>query len=163
TGFSPQKATTSQGQTVGWSLLGNGSHQLVDASGMDLFDSGVRVSGSSFQFTLNSAGNYPVSDSVTGASSTIAIPVQVPAKGKVNTPFTVTWSAAPPVNGFVFDSQIQIPGGTFQDWMIGQTASSASYTPATAGNYLFKARLRQVANGASSNWSPAATVNVLAH
>src|SRR5262249_12033049 len=54
-GFAPRRATASQGHTVGWSLLGGGSHQLVDASGMTLFDSGLRVSGSSFQFLFNSA------------------------------------------------------------------------------------------------------------
>jgi len=160
--ISPRIARASQGNTVGWSLIGSATHEIVETSGLNLFDSGARVTGTSFQFAFNSAGSYPVSDQISGATSTVAIPVQVPAKGRVNKPLTVTWSTAPPANGFVFDAQVQIPGGTFQDWITGQTLAAANYLPAASGDYLFRARLRDGVSGASSNWSPPGKVNVSA-
>src|SRR5262249_23413114 len=51
-GFIPEAASGSLGDTVGWSIIGSSSHRLVDASGMQLFDSGSRAPASSFQFTF---------------------------------------------------------------------------------------------------------------
>ncbi len=160
--FSPKASPAIPGDTVGWSLLGSNAHQLVDASGMQLFDSGLRLAGSSFQYTFNSAGTYPVSDRVTQASSTVAIPVQVPARGRPNKSLTVVWSLAPPDGGFLFDAQLQLPDGAFEDWMVGETRTSANYVPPASGQYAFRARLRRSATGASSNWSPPAFVSVAA-
>ena len=161
-GFLPKSVTVSQGDTVGWGLVGSGSHQLLDPSGMSLFDSGLRLTGSSFQYDFNSAGNYAVMDNVTKAKSTIGIPMQVPASGRSGKSFDVSWSAAAPSQGFVFDAQVQVPSGTFQDWMMGQTRTSASYLPSEAGQFAFRTRLRQNANGAASGWSSPAIVNVTA-
>jgi plastocyanin len=159
-GFVPAAASAVQGDTVGWTVTG-GDAQLVDASGMALFDSGSRAPGSSFQFTFNSAGTYPITDSDTGATSTVAIPVELPASGNPGMPLLVTWSAAPPADGFLFDVQIQTPRDSrFRNWRVGQTAIAASFVPRAVGTYAFRARLRQSATGAFSKWSPSGVVIV---
>ena len=128
---------------------------------MALFDSGSRAPGSSFQFTFNSAGTYPITDSETGATSTVAIPVQLPASGNPGTPLLVTWSAAPPADGFLFDVQIQTPRDSrFRNWRVGQTDVAASFIPRAVGTYAFRARLRESATGAFSKWSPSGVVIV---
>ena len=161
-GFVPKSAVVAQGDTVGWSFIGTGVHQLVDPTGMSLFDSGSRTTGSSFQYGFTAAGSYPVKDQMTNANSTVGIPMLVPARGRLNQSLSVTWSVAAPAEGFLFDAQVQVPGGTFQDWMTGQTETSAIYVPSVVGDFAFRARLRQSANGAASNWSPPAVVNVAA-
>lgn len=161
TGFIPSNASVNQGDTVGWSITGSGAHQLVDGSGMQLFDSGSRTTGASFQFTFNAAATYSIVDLATNASSSVGIPVKLPASGEVGTPFTVTWSAAAPNQGFVFDIQVRTPSDTrFHNWQIGQTHVAAMYTPSAVGSYAFRARLRNSTNGASAKWSPARTVTV---
>ena len=161
TGFVPPSASGNQGDTVGWSITGSGAHQLVDASGMQLFDSGSCESGASFQFTFNAAASYSIVDLATSASSVVAVPVKLPATGTTGTPFTVTWSAAPPSQGFVFDVQIRAPSDrAFHDWQVGQSNVAATYVPSSPGSYAFRARLRNSTNGAFASWSPARTVIV---
>ena len=161
TGFIPKAAPANLGDTVGWTITGSAAHQLVDASGMGLFDSGPRSFGSSFQFTFNSAGTYAVTDTENNAASTIAVAVELPASGNVGTPLLVTWSATPPDDGFLFDVQIRTPRDTsFRNWRVGQTNISASFVPSAAGKYGFRARLRNLTTGAFSKWSPPSVVLV---
>ena len=162
TGFDPATAPAVQGDTIGWTIVSGDSHHLKDRSGMGLFDSGTLAVGSSFQFTFNSAGTYPVTDRATRATSSVAVPVVVPSSGKAGKPFLVTWSAAVPATGFLFDVQIRVSGDhSFDDWLVGQTATAATYVPETAGTYAFRARLRSSATGAASKWSPPAAIRVL--
>ena len=161
TGFDPTTAPAIQGDTIGWTIVSGDSHRLKDRSGMALFDSGTLAAGSSFQYTFNSAGTYSVTDRATHATSSVAVPVTVPSTGKAGKPLLVTWSAAAPAIGFVFDVQIRVsPDRSFHDWLVGQTATAATYVPATAGTYAFRARLRASATGAFSKWSPPSIVIV---
>ena len=160
-GFIPEAASGGLGETAGWTIIGSSSHRLVDASGMQLFDSGSRASGSSFQFTFDSAGTYPVIDRTAHATSTVAVPVDLPETGTTGVPLTVTWSAASPSEGFLFDVQIQTPSNpSFRNWRVGQTDVSATFVPPAEGAYAFRARLRDSATGKFSKWSPSAVVTV---
>ena len=160
-GFVPKAASATLGDTVGWTITGSGLHRLVDASGMQLFDSGSRALGSSFQFTFDSAGTYPVSDRPAHVTSTVAVPVDLPGTGTTGVPLTVTWSAAPPSEGFLFDVQIRTPSDRgFRDWRVGQTDIFATFVPPAEGTYAFRGRLRDSATGKLSKWSPSAIVTV---
>ena len=160
-GFIPETASADLGDTVGWTIIGSSSHRLVDASGMQLFDSGSRAPGWSFQFTFDSAGTYPVTDRTTHATSTVAVPVDLPETGTTGVPLTVTWSAASPSEGFLFDVQIQTPSNPgFRNWRVGQTNVSATFIPPAEGAYAFRARLRDSATGKFSKWSPSAVVTI---
>ena len=160
-GFVPEAASGTLGDTVGWTITGSSSHRLVDASGMQLFDSGSRAPGSSLQFTFDSAGTYPVIDRPARATSVIAVPVDLPETGTTGVPLNVTWSAAPPSEGFLFDVQIRSPSDRgFRNWRVGQTDISATFVPPASGAYAFRARLRDSATGKFSKWSPSAVVTV---
>ena len=162
TGFVPTTTPAIQSDTIAWTIVSGDSHRLKDSSGMRLFDSGALAAGSSFQFTFNSAGTYTVTDRATRATSSVAVPVVVPSTGNVGEPLLVTWSAAAPAPGFLFDVQIRVPmDRAFRDWLVGQTATATTYVPAEAGSYAFRARLRASGTGAASKWSPPAAVNVL--
>jgi hypothetical protein len=160
-GFVPKAASATLGDTIGWTITGTSSHRLVDASGMQLFDSGSRAPGSSFQFTFNSAGTYPVTDRAAHKTSAVAVPVDLPETGMTGVPLTVNWSVAPPSEGFLFDVQIRTPSDPgFRDWRVGQTDISATFVPTAEGAYAFRARLRDSATGRFSKWSPSAIVTV---
>jgi plastocyanin len=160
-GFFPRAASAILGDTVGWTITGGSSHRLVDASGMQLFDSGSRAPGSSFQFTFDSAGTYRVTDRTAHLTSTVAVPVGLPETGTTGVPLTVTWSAAPPSEGFLFDVQIRTPSDRgFHNWQVGQTDISTTFVPPVEGAYAFRARLRDSATGKFSKWSPSAVVAV---
>ena len=160
-GFIPETASATLGDTVGWTIVGSSSHRLVDASGMHLFDSGSRAAGSSFQFTFDSAGTYPVIDRTAHETSTVTVPVDLPSTGTTGVPLTVRWSAASPSEGFLFDVQIRTPSDPgFRNWLVGQTDISATFVPPAEGAYAFRARLRDLATGKFSKWSPSAVVTV---
>lgn len=57
-GFSPQTADVKRGGSVRWSFEGPARHTATDATGMGLFDSGVRAPGGRFEFTFIAAGVY---------------------------------------------------------------------------------------------------------
>lgn len=164
TGFVPNSAPAAQGDTVGWTFTGNNFHQLTDSTGMGLFDSDARPPGASFQFNFSAAGTYSVSDGLTNKRGSIAVSIILPAKARTAVAFRVTWSAAPPLSGFVFDTQIRNPSdSSFHDWLVGQTNTSANYVAAVAGTYAFRSRLRNTTTDASSNWSPAGQILVQDH
>jgi plastocyanin len=150
TGFAPTSATSPQGGTVQWNLLGSVSHSATDNTGMGLFDSGAQAPGGSFQYIFQAAGNYGVIDTPTGHTGTISVPLIAPATGAVNVPFTVTWAAAAPPAGFVEDVQVQKPGSSsWVAWLSKQSGTSAGYTATSAGTYKFRARYHQTTGGAS--------------
>jgi plastocyanin len=164
TGFSPATSTVVEGATVHWAFPATnvGNHTIVENSGMSLFSSGSRAPGTSYTFTFVGAGAYTVRDTATSKTSTLNVPVVAsPGTGNQGTTFTVTWASAGPPAGFLFDTQLKIPGGTWADWKVGKTGMSATFKPGNGvGTYQFRSRLRKSANGAFSGWSPLASIVV---
>ena len=147
------------GAIMQWSFYGPSQHDIVDATGIGLFDSGPRSFVEYYTFTFTAAGNYPYQDSLHQAlTGTIEVPVGLPSAGNVGQPFTVIWAVAPPPPDYVFDVQVDPPGGEWSFFQHGVTAQSAAYTPQSAGTYAFRARLR--GTSASSRWSIIATILV---
>lgn len=160
-GFAPATATSPQGGTVQWNLLGTVPHSATDSSGMGLFDSGAQSPGGSFQYVFEAAGVYPVIDTPTGHTGKISVPMTAPATAATGVPFTVTWAAAAPPAGFAEDVQVQKPGSTtWVTWLSTQTTTSAAYTATPAGTYKFRARYHDTGNNAASLYSPAKSVKV---
>jgi plastocyanin len=163
-GFSPTTALIRQRTKFSWLFpSSNTADQTVtDGTGLGLFDSGFKHPGSTFTFTFTAAGSYRVIDAATANSATVNVALGIsPLSGSTTTPFTVLWSSAPPPSGDVFDIQVQRPGGSFTDWLVGQTATSAAFTPdAGTGTYSFQARLRNTSSGATSGWSPPTSISV---
>jgi virginiamycin B lyase len=162
-----------RGDTVSWLMLNPGTQGITDASGMGLYGSHGRVSiGETYSFAFIGAGTYAYNDSArAGAAAGSTAAGQVAGKGKVKVPITVQlvpgtlnqaqviWASAEPPRGFVFDVQVKVPGSdSFVDWRVGVAGPTAVFGPgdplyAGPGNYRFRSRIRNTANGAASGYS----------
>jgi len=164
-GFAPATATVAHGSAATWLVPASDElgHAVADATGMTLFDSGIRAPGESFSYRFIAAGRYAVRDSVDASSGSIRVPVRVvPAAGGVQTGFVVEWAAEPAPAGFVYDVQLRRPaGGPFTAWHMGATGPGARFVPdAGTGAYAFRSRLRRLDGGARSAWSAPAQIDV---
>jgi plastocyanin len=153
-GFAPAAVTVEQGDDVAWSFpsYNSSDHSVTDDSGMGAFDSGLRSGGGSYAREFRVAGTYPVVDSQTSNTSLVAVPVLAAAAPGLKA--KITWSAGSgPPGSYVVDVQVRKPGAaSFTAWKTGVTTASGTYTATSAGNYRFRARLR---NGSGmSDWSP---------
>ena len=52
-----QQINIELGDTVEWTWVGNGNHNLVSTSGIESFNSGFGVAGKTFSYTFNSEGS----------------------------------------------------------------------------------------------------------
>ena len=98
------------------------------------------------------AGTYPIVDSQTANTSSVAVPLRTAAGPGLKA--KITWSAGGgPPGGYALDVQVRKPRAvSFTAWKTGVTTASAAYTTTSAGNYRFRERLR---NGSGmSDWSP---------
>jgi plastocyanin len=160
--FNPPTSMVTRGAAVKWTFLDGTAHTSTDASGMNLWDSGHRASGS-FSETFVAAGAYAYHCTVHSfMTGTVMVPVTAsPATGSTSTSFTITWSSAAPPAGFVFDVQVKQPGSsTFTTFKKGVTKTSAHFTATAKGTYSFHARLRRPSVGKSSGYSATASITV---
>jgi hypothetical protein len=167
TGFTPATVTVGVGETVQWNLLGDTAwlDPVSDATGMGLYDSGPGTGGLNFQHAFTASGTFPYRNArilTEPATGTVEVPCTVsPAHGTTNRRYTVTWGTGTLPKGFVEDVQILRPGSsTFVNWRTGRTGSSATFVPAGAGSYRFRARERRLVDRTHSGWSPSAMITV---
>jgi hypothetical protein len=160
---SPIEDATDQGSTVSWRVSWNAHawHSITDLSGMGLFDSGLRKPGTVFRYTFVGAGIYTATDVATGNTGTVSMPVTAsPSSGGEATTFTIQASTQQAPAGFSFQTQILRPGSS--GWVTWRTGPVNQFVPdAGPGVYRFQARLVRASNGASSGWSPAASISVI--
>jgi plastocyanin len=151
--FLPSSVTVRRGGTVVWDWTGNATHNAVDDTGMQLFDSGLTPPGGpSYSFTFEAAGSYHYVCSLhQGMAGRVEVPIKATA---AKDSLTVVWSAGGLPDGFVFDVQVRRAGHGWRSWLRGSTELRDTYV-AGDGSYRFRARLRLAATGASSDWSEA--------
>jgi Tol biopolymer transport system component len=153
TGFTPQNITVTMGQKLGWNISGNLVHDIFDNSNIGLFGSGKVSNGGTYGATFFAAGTYPVIDHSNLATGAIHVPLRVsPQTGLIGTTFTVTWSSLVPKSTFSFDVQMKKTDATaWTNFISNTTTRLAKITPAIAGTYAFRSRLR--GNGYIGRWS----------
>jgi plastocyanin len=158
--FTPLTVKVSRGGTVQWNFAGPSPHTVTDATGMALYDSGVKTAGQTYTGKFNAAGGFPYTSTGEAMVGKVTVPVKVSAASPSS--YTVTWAAAPPPAGLAEYIQVKRPGSTsFTNWLTSQTGTSATFSPdAGAGTYSFHARERKSADGTASAWSPIATIKV---
>ncbi len=165
--FIPNIATVgNQGDTVTWEMLNPGLHGVYDASGMGLFGSRAALpTGSLFSYRFTAGGNYSYEDPFrASAKGTVRVPLVVALVPGTTNQAQVQWSSADPPAGFAFDVQVRQPGSRdFVDWRPGVLGSSGVFGPSDplytgGGTYAFRARIRNVTNGAASGYSSAASI-----
>jgi plastocyanin len=165
TGFTPKTASSTQGRIVKWTVNSGAvqTHQVIDTSGMGLFQSPVLSAGQSYSFTFVAAGAYKYKDNLHATlTGTVNVPIGAfPLAGSVTRTFTITWASGPPGAGYVFDVQIKRPGGSWTNWQTNQTIQSTTFVPDSGvGIYSFRARYDNTSNGKASGWSPLVAITV---
>jgi hypothetical protein len=161
--FDPTAVPIARGGTVVFDYVGAQHHTATDSSGLDLYDSGsVSGGGASTWFTFDAAGVYRFTCTLhPSMGGRVEVPVRAaPATGGLNKRFTITWAAAPPAVGLVYDVQIKRPGGDWKAWRDGVLGLSKTFrADKGTGTYRFRARTRD-AGGATSLWSLEAHITV---
>lgn len=160
--FLPFIASVPRGGTVVWTFTAAArSHTATDSSGMSLFDSGiVQPGGPSFSYRFTAAGRYPYTCTVhtLKMNGSVEVPVRVwPETARVGRAVHVRWAIAVAPEGYVYDVQIERPGGSWSIWVEGATVARASFEPEDEGRFRFRARLRALSGGATG-WSRRATL-----
>ncbi len=158
--FAPRVRRAKLGDRIQWIFLGPNTHSVVDASGLGLFDSGPRSFVSYYLLVCYAAGTFVYRDGAgISPDGAITIPVGLPSSALVGSPFSVTWARGGVPAGIVFDVQVKEPGSVFVNWTSG-TMRSADYPALTAGQYQFRARLRNPVSGQATLYSLPALILV---
>jgi hypothetical protein len=158
-GFSPTSVQLTPGQKVQFDFFGPAQHSALDASPLGLFDSGPRTPVDDDVFQYTAGGTYPVHDSASIHATTVGVrDVVTPSYLVHGSPVTVRLSSVTPAAGSVLDLQVLLPGSAI--WTTvksGLSTATTTYTPATAGIYQLRSRLRASAGGATL-FGPGATL-----
>lgn len=157
--FSPAIATAHLGDTVAWTW-GSSHHTTTDTSGLALWDSGTRSSGT-FGYTFAHAGTYPYDCTLHAAAGMLGkVRVRLTVTRTSATDITLTWASAAPPPTFAEDVQEKAPGATrFTTIVSGSTDLSAPLS-LTTGTWKFRARYRNTSTGKQTSWSPPAKVAI---
>jgi hypothetical protein len=137
-------------------------HELADASGFHLFDSGMKAPGSSYAFTFPAGGTYPVIDPTDGARENIRVPIFT-VGGNPGEATLWLGDTAPPA-GAQYQIEDIPPGGT-KFVPFGNTKNITWWLSRRLpnGTYKFRSRMRDPSTGAATGWSPALTVTLNQH
>ena len=161
-GFSPAARTVpTVGSKVTWQWGGGATASVTSNGGLPLLKSLVRSSGT-YSFTFWSAGSFPY-HSLANPSKKGVIQVKmcnVPKTAHVNTATTFRVASAHR-RGWVADVEVLRPGTTKWAWLkTDVTTALVTFTPARAGTYQLRTRLRDRAIKKASGFSPVGTIRV---
>lgn len=157
-GFGPHAATAPAGATVAWRF--DAGHEVRDASGASLYDSGRRPAGGSFTYTPPGAGTYPVVDPTTGLTGTLGVGISLQP---ISTGGQYLRWGSQVLNSSscrcYYDVEIQDPGlNIYIAYQLGTAQPGSTWKPpAGHGIYHLRARYRQA--GHSTGWSTPIAVN----
>ena len=156
-GFSPQHSSSPVASGVAWRFTGTKPHEVKDASGMGIFDSGLRSPGASYTIQPPGAGTYPLSDPTDGQTASLAVSMSsTPISGG----FYLRWGTDTLDSnscGCYYDVEVAVPGSpVFVPFQPGVSTPGQGWGPITSGTYRFVSRYRQGIH--STGWSPVLTV-----
>jgi len=163
-GFQPRTISANLGERVRWVNHDGLTHTSTNDPPLSLWNLSL-APGSADRRAFAEAGTFPyqcqIHPSMTGV---IRVPIVVtPAQGPRGTTFTVRAGSAAPPAGFRYVIQRRRPGAAaFTDWRTINAASTTFVTTSSTakGVWRFRSRLRKVANGAQSGFSPADTIMI---
>jgi hypothetical protein len=164
TGFGQSSASfAGAGTSAYWEFpASNPSDQeLVDGTGLGLFDSGAQAPGSSYAFRFPAAGVWTVTEKTDNATEEITIPMRSFTRTPGYPP-ALWWAVSAPPSGAYYEIEDIPPGGTrFVHFDTTTKTFLALPKKTTApGVYKFRSRMYDTALGATTGWSPVLTVTV---
>lgn len=157
-GFDPSNLTVALGDDVRWTNGDTIGHTSTQSAGVALWNSGTLGGGDTFSLTLTAAGTYAYHCNIHSVmTGRVRVPpeVSVQSNGKIK----VVVASGAAADGLVFDVQRRDGNGDWKLWKEGITKRTVRFTPASDGEYAFRARLRRESGG-SSKWSPAVSVTI---
>lgn len=140
--------------TLRWRNVTDEPRRFVETA-VHLFVSGKRVPGSDYYFSFP-AGRFVVGRR--GSDAVQRVAVAPTAVSNAGTTVDVRWARVPLPANFVFDVKVAVDGGSFERWQDG-TRDMAGTFAGTGNTRAFKARVRNLATGETSAWSPEALVS----
>jgi len=152
--FQGGTVAVAQGTTVLW----NFTAFHTTTSDQLFWDSGFKNEGQSFSRSFNDAGSFTYFCNVHGHGMNGTIKVRI-AASSISGGKRIQWSKT---GGQKYDVQVKRKGAaTWRAFRTGTTASSASFTPAKKGRFVFRARTQNTVNDQKSDWSPTKPVRIL--
>ncbi|MFL5766565.1 MAG: DUF11 domain-containing protein [Actinomycetota bacterium] len=152
------------GGTLQWDFFGPSVHEITDAHGLGLIDSGPVSPIAYFRYTFHLTAEIRTMDIGFPANNgkIVVPPVVSPLSGTPSTAFSVMWADQPLPSGIVEDVQIRRPDG--KGWVPFAHSTSllgTSFSPdAGAGSYAFRDRIRNEVTGNHSRFGPPVPFNV---
>jgi plastocyanin len=163
-GFQPRTRTATLGERVRWVNNDGFAHTSTNGAPLSLWNLSLPA-GQADRRVFAEAGTFPylcqIHPAMTGVIR-VAI-VVTPAQGPRGTTFTVRAGSAAPPAGFRYVIQRRRPNAaSFTDWRTINAATTTFVTTSSTarGVWRFRSRLRRVANGAQSGFSPADTITI---
>lgn len=161
--FQPSSPAIRYGKTIRWNF-NEGTHTATDRTGMGLYDTGPRNSGTTFQYTFVAAGTYAYRCEIHPDAMNGSINVRMtvsPHTGTTATAFTFTWASTAAPLGFNYDVQVKTPGAANWSPLLTdeQNPSSSPLQLGQVGTWRFRARI-QKGEGAASRYSPPLRVDI---
>jgi plastocyanin len=166
--FTPKSTIANVGDTVLWTNTASATNHTSTHDTTDplVWDSGtITPGGGTFPFAFSIAGSfkYHCNFHPTLMMGTINVkPKARPPSGVAGTTFTITAALVAATGTLVYDVQMKVPGGQFVNFVLGNTTGKVTWnsTGFAAGQYQFRARLRNTATGNSAGYSAAVAVTV---
>jgi hypothetical protein len=161
--FDPAVAVVAQGQSLEFTNFGQVVHDARDTTGAFIATDFLSPPDSQTVAPLPGAGEYryycTFHPEMVGR---LRVPVRLTrAQAPAGAPVVVRWAAERAPAGMVFDVQRRRPGTVrFVDWRSGVRSASATWRPATGGQWAIRARVRQPGEVAASGWSPVRVLRV---
>ena len=163
-GITPTFRNIALGSTLQWDFFGPGVHEITDAHGLGIFDSGSRSPVSYYRYTFDLSAEIRTMDvGFPDNNGKLVIPPRVsPSSGTTSTKFMVTWATSPLPQGIVEDIQLKRPSDTrWRSYEHATTLLGDVYIPdAGVGTYSFRDRIRNTTNGAKSRFGPPVSISV---
>ena len=129
-----------------------------------VWDSGVIPPGGTFSFQFKIAGSFTYHCNIHPfmMGSVNLRPTAMPQSGRVGTVFAIQVATIPAQGTFIYDVQIQLPGGQFMGFPGGSRSGRFAFnsTGRPPGQYFFRSRLRDSATGLVSGYSPPVMVTI---
>lgn len=161
-GFTPKTQTVRLGNSVKWKNISTKRHTATPTNTWSWSGVSVAKGTTSSAVSPTQAGSFPYFCSIhpTKMAGTINVPMTVsPLAGNTGTFFTLTLGTVTTPGVLVHQVEVRQNGGAWQLRATTAAPTVSIFFP-TAGTWDIHTRLRYQLGGATSGWSPIATVVV---